>query len=230
MKTPPVVPAQQWEAARRRLLVNELTLARDALAAERRRMPWLAVEQEYRFVGPEGEVDLLGLFGGRQQLVVHRVFFEPGVHGWRDHACAGCSTRADQVAEVGHLNTGDTTFVYVSRAPQPEITRVKARMGWTMPWYTTTDTFDADFGVAVRHGTNAFFRNGARIFRTSFLVATRRWAATRRDRVPGRQEEWEDSPDGDRGRRPTSGGTGTTKYGDSVPALGTWEDRPSQGR
>ena len=101
MKTPPIVTAQEWEAARQQLLVKEkeLTRARDALAAQRRRMPWLAVEKDYEFDGPEGKASLLDLFEGRRQLVIYRAFFEPGVVGWPDHACHGCSMMADQVAE-----------------------------------------------------------------------------------------------------------------------------------
>ena len=84
MKTPPIVSRQEWEAARQQLLVKEkeLTRARDALAAERRRMPWLAVEKKYEFDGPEGKASLLDLFDGRRQLIVYRAFFEPGVSGW----------------------------------------------------------------------------------------------------------------------------------------------------
>ena len=93
MNTPPVVSAQEWEAARQQLLVKEkaLTRARDALAAERRRMPWLAVEKAYEFDGPKGKASLLDLFEGRRQLIVYRAFFEPGVFGWPEHACRGCS-------------------------------------------------------------------------------------------------------------------------------------------
>ena len=81
MKTPPIVTPQEWEAARQQLLVKEkeVTRARDALAAERRRMPWVAVEKDYAFDGPEGRASLLGLFEGRRQLIVYRAFFEPGV-------------------------------------------------------------------------------------------------------------------------------------------------------
>src|SRR5207302_2247860 len=98
---PRIVPPQEWEAARQKLLVKEkeLTRARDALAAERRRMPWLAVEKEYEFDGPRGKASLLDLFDGRRQLIVYRAFFEPGVKGWPEHACVGCSMVADQVAQ-----------------------------------------------------------------------------------------------------------------------------------
>jgi predicted dithiol-disulfide oxidoreductase (DUF899 family) len=83
MKTPPIVSAQEWEVAREQLLVKEkeLTRARDALAAERRRMPWMAVEHDYEFEGPKGRASLLDLFDGRRQLILYRAFFEPGVHG-----------------------------------------------------------------------------------------------------------------------------------------------------
>jgi len=122
MKTPPIVSAQEWEAAREQLLVKEkeLTRARDAMAAARRRMPWLAVEKKYEFDGPQGKVSFLDLFDGRRQLVVYRAFFEPGVYGWPDHACKGCSLGADQVSHLSHLNARDTTLVYASRAPQAD--------------------------------------------------------------------------------------------------------------
>jgi predicted dithiol-disulfide oxidoreductase (DUF899 family) len=203
MKTPQVVSKDEWDAAHRQLHVKEkeLTRIRDALAAERRRMPWLAVEKEYVFEGPRGRASLLDLFEGRRQLIVYRAFFEPGVHGWPEHACVGCSMMADQVADVAHLNARDTTFVNVSRAPQPDIERVKARMGWTMPWYTLTDDFDADFGVDQWHGTNAFIRDGERVYRT-YLINGRgdealgsAWAYLDMTAL-GRQEEWEDSPEG----------------------------------
>jgi predicted dithiol-disulfide oxidoreductase (DUF899 family) len=203
MHTPPIVSRQDWDAARQQLLVKEkeLTRARDALAAERRRMPWLAVDKEYAFETPDGTASLLDLFGGRRQLIVYRAFFEPGVFGWPDHACKGCSMLADQVAHVAHLNARDTTLVFASRAPQADIARLKARMGWEMPWVTVTDDFDRDFGVDEWHGTNAFIRDGDRVFRTYFVDA-------RGDEAMGgtwnylditalgRQEMWEDSPEG----------------------------------
>ena len=203
MKTPSVVPPQAWEAAREAMLMKEkaFTRARDALAAERRRMPWMAVEKTYAFEGPKGKVSLLDLFEGRRQLIVCRAFFEPGVHGWPDHACRGCSLGADQVSHLSHLNARGTTLAFASRAPQADITRLKARMGWDMPWYTITDSFDADFGVDEWHGHNAFIREGEGIFRTYFIN-------DRGDEAMGsvwnylditalgRQEEWEDSPEG----------------------------------
>ena len=133
---------------------------------ERRRMPWMAVEKKYEFDGPKGTVSLLDLFEGRRQLIVYRAFFEPGVFGWPDHACRGCSLGVDQVGHLAHLNARDTTLAYASRAPQADIARLKARMGWEMPWYTITDSFDKDFGVDEWHGHNVFFHDGERVFRT----------------------------------------------------------------
>jgi predicted dithiol-disulfide oxidoreductase (DUF899 family) len=204
MNTPPVVSPQEWEAARQELLVEEkqLTRARDALAARRRRMPRMAVDKDYRFEGPDGPVSLLDLFAGRRQLIVYRFFFEPGVAGFPDSGCPGCSFLADQVAHLAHLNARDTTLVFVSRAPQPDIERWKARMGWQqIPWYTITDDFDADFGVGEWHGTNAFLRGGDRIYRTYFIESRgdeamgSTWSYLDITAL-GRQEEWEDSPEG----------------------------------
>ena len=175
MKTPPIVSAEDWEDARQKLLVREkaLTHARDELAAERRRMPWLAVDKQYEFVGPEGKASLPELFDGRRQLVAH----------------------------VAHLNARDTRLVFASRAPQADIERLKARMGWEMPWYTMTDDFDADFDVDQWHGTNAFIREGDRVFRTYFVnvrgdeAMGSTWSYLDLTAL-GRQETWEDSPDG----------------------------------
>ena len=203
MKTPPIVSPQEWETTWQQLLVKEkeFTRARDALAAERRRMPWVAVEKQYEFDGAKGKASLLDLFEGRRQLIVYRAFFERGVKGWPEHACVGCSLMADHVGHLAHLNARDTTFVYASRAPQADIERVKARMGWEMPWYTITDDFDKDFGVDEWHGTNAFIRDGDRLFRTYFInnrgdeAFVNTWSYLDMTAL-GRQEEWEDSPEG----------------------------------
>jgi predicted dithiol-disulfide oxidoreductase (DUF899 family) len=201
METPKVVSPKEWEAARQQLLVKEkaLTRARDTLAAERRRMPWMKVEKNYEFDGPKGKANLLDLFDDRQQLIVYRAFFEPGVVGWPEHACVGCSMIADHIGNLAHLNARNTTFVFASRAPQKDIERLRARMDWKMPWYTITDSFDKDFGVDEWHGTNAFIREGARVFRTYFIngrgdeALGNTWSYLDMTAL-GRQEEWEDSP------------------------------------
>ena len=199
-----VVSQQDWEAVWQKLLMKEkeLTHARDALAAQRRRMPWLAVEKEYHFEGPRGRATLRDLFDGRRQLIIYRAFFEPGVVGWPEHACVGCSMVADHVSNLAHLNARDTTLVFASRAPQKDIERLKTRMNWEhIPWYTITDEFDKDFDVDEWHGHNAFIRDGDKIFRT-YLVNGRgdeaigtTWSYLDMTAL-GRQEEWEDSPEG----------------------------------
>jgi predicted dithiol-disulfide oxidoreductase (DUF899 family) len=207
MDLPPIFPPQEWDVARQELLVKEkeLTRARDALAAQRRRMPRMAVEKDYLFDGPDGPASLHDLFEGRRQLIVYRFFFQPDVDGWPDKGCPGCSLMADQVGHLAHLNARDTTLVFVSRAEQENIARLKKRMGWDIPWYSITDSFDADFGVDEWHGTNAFLRvtDGPedQIFRTYFIdnrgdegMGTT-WAYLDITAF-GRQEDWEDSPQG----------------------------------
>jgi predicted dithiol-disulfide oxidoreductase (DUF899 family) len=231
MKRPVIVSPQDWEAARQQLLVREkaLTRARDALAAERRRMPWQAVEKPYQFEGPQGRVGLLDLFEGRRQLVIYRAFYEPGVYGWPKQACRGCSMVADQVAHLAHLHARDTTLAFVSRAPQADIQRLKARMGWTMPWYSITDTFDADFSVAEWHGHNAFIRDGEKIFRSYFInnrgdeAMGSTWSYLDLTAL-GRQEDWEDSPAGYPQSRPYAWWNWHEEYDGAAPAQ-AWLDK-----
>jgi predicted dithiol-disulfide oxidoreductase (DUF899 family) len=210
MRTPPIVSAEEWDAAYQEMLVKEKahTRAGDALAAQRRRMPWMAVEKEYVFEGPEGKASLLDLFQGRRQLIVYRAFFGskvfhgPDDQGWPDHACVGCSLMADHVPNLAHLNARDTTLVYASPAPQADIARLKARNGWDhIPWYTITDNFDVDFGVDVWHGHIAFIHDGDRVFRTYFSnergdeAFVNTWSYLDMTAL-GRQEDWEESPEG----------------------------------
>ena len=217
MNTPPDRSAAGVGGGAPAALVKEkaFTRSRDALAAERRRMPWMAVEKRYEFDGPEGKVSLLDLFEGRRQLVALSGLLRAGCFGWPEHACRGCSLGADQVAHLAHLNARDTTLAYASRAPQADIARLKARMGWEMPWYTITDSFDKDFGVDEWHGHNVFFRDGEQVSvpTSSTTAATKRWGP------PGVTSTSRRSAVRKLGRtrrrvirrpRPTNGGTGTT--------------------
>jgi predicted dithiol-disulfide oxidoreductase (DUF899 family) len=229
MKTPPIVSAQEWDAAREEMLVKEKehTRARDALAALRRRMPWTAVEKNYEFEGPEGTVSLLDLFEGRRQLIVYRAFLDPDVHGWPEHGCVGCSLMADHIGNLAHLNARDTTFVYASRGSQADIARIKTRMGWDHPWYTiipgADGAFDVDFDVDEWHGTNAFIRDGDRVFRTYFIddrgdeVFVNTWNFLDMTAL-GRQETWEDSPEGYPQTKPYQWWRWHDAYGESAPA------------
>jgi predicted dithiol-disulfide oxidoreductase (DUF899 family) len=211
MNTPPIVSPQEWDAAREELLVKEkeLTRAHDSLAAERRRMPRMAVEKDYVFEGPDGSVSLLDLFEGRRQLIIYRHFYGPDITtfpasggSYPERACVGCSFVADQVAHPAHLNARDTTLAFVSRTSQADIQDLKARMGWELiPWYTLTDDFDKDFGVDEWHGHNVFIRDDDQIYRTYFVDARgdeqlgTTWSYLDITAF-GRQERWEDSPEG----------------------------------
>ena len=210
MNTPNVVSSQEWEAAHQQLLVKEKEYLRagDTLAAERRRMPWMAVEKEYRFEGLDGPASLVDLFEGRRQLIVYRAFYGPEVTtyaeggSYPERACVGCSFLADQVSNLAHLNARDVTLAFASRAPQAEIQGLKERHGWEhIPWYEITDDFDKDFGVDEWHGHNAFIRDGDRVFRTYWIhdrgderMGTT-WSYLDMTAL-GRREEWEDSPEG----------------------------------
>jgi predicted dithiol-disulfide oxidoreductase (DUF899 family) len=239
MKTPPVVSAQEWEAAREAMLVKEKEVqrARDALAAQRRRFPWLAVEKDYVFDGPDGKVSLLELFDGRRQLLVYRAFIEPGTGDWPEHGCVGCSLMADHIGNLAHLNSRDTTFVYASRASQAELGRMKAKMGWEhIPWYTMLPTegsaFDEDFGCDKWHATNAFIRDDdGNVFRTYAIngrgdeVFVNTWSLLDVTAL-GRQENWEDSPEGYPQSPPYEWWTWHDSYEQHVPSRWFGEPDP----
>lgn len=198
-KLPDIVSHAEWRRARMALLAKEKELTRrhDELSAERRRMPMVEVEREYVFKGPEGEVRLLDLFDGRRQLIVYHHMLRPA----DPSPCSGCSMFVDNIGHLAHLHARDTSLVLVSRAPIEEIEAFRKRMGWTIPWFSTTNDFNADFGVTTGFGLNVFLRDGDRIFRTYFTSGRgveslgSNW--TFLDLTPlGRQEAWEDSPAG----------------------------------
>jgi predicted dithiol-disulfide oxidoreductase (DUF899 family) len=202
MRTPPIVSPEAWEAARRQMLVKEkaFTRSRDALAAERRRMPWMAVEKAYQFEGPRGSLACSIYSRAAVSDRLSRLLRARGVRLARARL-PRLFLGADQVAHLAHLNARDTTLAYASRAPQKDIERLTARMGWKMPWYTITDSFDTDFGVNEWHGHNAFIRNGDQVFRTYFInergdeAMGTTWSYLDITAL-GRQETWEDSPVG----------------------------------
>ncbi|MGW2829126.1 DUF899 domain-containing protein [Streptomyces sp. NPDC001286] len=204
MSLPEIVSREQWRAARANLLVKEkaATRARDALNAERRRLPMVEVAKEYVFEGGDGKATLYDLFEGRPQLVVHHFMFAPE---W-DAGCRNCSAFLDQIGHLAHLAARGTTFAAVSRAPYTKILPFKARMGWTLPWYSSFDSdFNHDFEATLerdgelveRPGVSCFLRDGERLWHTystygrgldglgsttSLLDLT----------ALGRQEEWEE--------------------------------------
>jgi predicted dithiol-disulfide oxidoreductase (DUF899 family) len=205
---PKIVSQKQWQAAHKKLLAKEkaATKKRDALAAERRRQPMVEIDKEYVFESPEGKAKLLDLFEGRRQLILYHFMFAPGVGGWPDAGCPGCSFVLDQICHPAHLHARDTSIAVISRAPLANIQRYKKRMGWTLPWLSSHNSdFNDDFGLSTKQGEtfglSVFFRDGERIYRTYFTagrgVETLGPAWTFLDLTPlGRQEDWEDSPEG----------------------------------
>ena len=132
--------------------------------------------------------------------------FAPGVHGWPDAGCDGCSMFVDQVGDVRHLNARDTSFALVSLAPLERIEAFRRRMGWTLPWYSSAGSdFNRDFGLSTPEGEtfglSVFVREGDDVFRTYFTnrrgVEALGSVWTFLDLTPlGRQESWEDTPAG----------------------------------
>ncbi len=229
MSLPAVVSREEWRKARRQLLAREkeATRQRDALNAERRRLPMVRIDTEYVFEGPEGKATLADLFGGRRQLIVQHVMFGPD---W-DAACPGCTASVDERSDgvLTHLARRDTAFVLVSRAPLAKLQAYAASRGWTVPWYSAAGgDFNYDFGVTVdaEHpeynyrpepdvardgpaelpGVSCFLRDGDDIFHTysTYARGTDQLgsAYTLLDLTAlGRQENWEEP----QGRAPRHG-------------------------
>ena len=150
MTLPRIATRDAWLAARKELLAKEkeLTRQRDALNAERRRLPMVEIEKDYTFDGPNGTVGLVDLFEGRPQLIVYHFMFHPD---WQD-GCPSCSAGTDELSPgfFEHLHTRDTSYVMVSRAPLAKLDRWKARKGWDVPCYSSYGTdFNYDFGVTI---------------------------------------------------------------------------------
>src|SRR5262245_38612245 len=137
---PKIVSRAEWNDAREKLLIQEkaATRARDALNAERRRLPMVKIEKDYAFGSLDGKASLLDLFEGRHQLILYHFMYLAD----ENRFCDGCSFFVDQVCHLAHLHARDTSFVVVSRAPMAEIKAFKKRMGWIVPWFSS---FDSDF-------------------------------------------------------------------------------------
>jgi len=147
---PKIASRDEWRTARIALLQEEkaLTRARDALNTQRRELPMVRIEKDYRFEGPDGTVGLLDLFEGRRQLMVGHFMFDPA---W-DEGCPSCTAGADEMSPglLDHLHTRDTTVAYVSRAPLEKISAYRAARGWTFPWYSSFGSdFNYDFHVTL---------------------------------------------------------------------------------
>jgi predicted dithiol-disulfide oxidoreductase (DUF899 family) len=229
---PPIVSPAEWLTARQELLVREkdVTRARDALSAARRRLPMVRIAKDYTFVGPAGAVGFPALFEGRRQLIVYRFMFDPR---W-DDGCPVCSGYVDAISGLNMLHNRDTTFALVSRAPYAQLAAYQARRGWQIPWYSSYGsdfnydfhvTFDASVAPTEHNfrsvtipagdqpsegqGLSVFFRLDDAVFHTYSTYARGVEGLTNAhsllDVTPyGRQEDWEDSPPG-WPQRPTYG-------------------------
>jgi predicted dithiol-disulfide oxidoreductase (DUF899 family)/ketosteroid isomerase-like protein len=194
MNRPGIVSRVEWLGARKALLAKEkeFTRQRDALNAERRRLPMVRVDKDYVFDGPHGPARLLDLFEGRQQLIVYHFMFDPS---W-DAGCPSCSFLTDNIGHLAHLHARKTTLALVSRAPLTKVEAYRRRMGWTIPWYSSFGSdFNYDFHVTLdetvapveynytekavlrekgesyfthgeSHGLSAFLRDGDNVFHT----------------------------------------------------------------
>jgi len=205
---PDIVSPAEWQSIYEKLLAKEkaATRARDQLAAERRRLPMMKIDKNYMFEGPNGKVSLLDLFEGRAQLLIYHFMFAPDVPGWPEAGCTGCSFVVDHIGHPAHLHARNSSFALVSLAPVANIEAYKKRMGWNLPWVSSTGSdFNRDFGRTTDQGEmfglSVFLRNGKDIYRTYFTsgrgVEALGSAWTFLDLTPlGRQEDWEESPDG----------------------------------
>jgi predicted dithiol-disulfide oxidoreductase (DUF899 family) len=203
MIRPEVVSAPEWQAARDTLLAKEkeYTRALDALAAERRRLPMVQLDAaKYTFTAPDGSAaSLTDLFDGQNQLIIYHFMLEPG----QDWICGSCSTLTDNLAEhtQAHLNARNARLILMARAPQSEIEVLRQRFGWPVPWYSSFGTtFNDDLGLE-NFGLSVLLRDGDDVFRTYFTTARGvdrlRLDFSLLDLTPfGRQEQWEDSPEG----------------------------------
>jgi predicted dithiol-disulfide oxidoreductase (DUF899 family) len=175
LEYPKIVSRDEWLSTRVALLSKEkeLTRHRDAVNAERRRLPMVRIEKDYVFEGPAGKVRLLDLFGGRRQLIVYHFMFDPS---W-EKGCPSCSLLIDNVGHLSHLYARHTSLVLVSRAPLAKIEQFKKRMGWTVPWYSSFDSdFNYDFHVTLDESVapvNYNYRDKAALVRKGEIYITK---------------------------------------------------------
>jgi predicted dithiol-disulfide oxidoreductase (DUF899 family) len=198
---PRVVDQATWEAALDDLRRREKAATRelDAIAAQRRRLPMVEMP-DYILIGKDGPVRLADMFEGRSQLIVYNHMWEDGAE-WQ---CGGCTGFTSQFTRLEFLDNYDARFVIVTNGPIEEALAYKAKVGNKMDWYSSSESsFGADVGAPPGGGfaVNVFLRDGDKVYRT--------WHTNGRgteqlshsfaliDVLPwGREEEWQDSPEG----------------------------------
>lgn len=207
---PPIVSATEWQRTHAAFLAKEkdFTRARDALAAERRRLPMVKIDKDYVFAATGGPISLLELFEGRSQLLLYHFMFASDVRGWPEAGCPGCSMFLDNIGQFApvHLKARGLSLAVVSRAPLTNIETYRKRMSWPHRWVSSADnSFNVDLGLTVpgeeRHGLSVFLLKDGDIYRTYFTAHRGSeglgnvWGFL--DSSPyGRQETWEKSPAG----------------------------------
>jgi predicted dithiol-disulfide oxidoreductase (DUF899 family) len=196
-----VVDRATWQAELDKLRVREKAHTRegDAIAAARRRLPMVEVDATTTVIGPHGPVTLLEVFEGRKLLIVYYHMWHLGQPA--SGQCEGCTFSTTHINELSYLHSRDVTYATFCEGPYEESVRYRDFMGWTMPWYSAQDTADAllaggDIGSLV-----CYLRHGDRVFETYWTtgrgneVMAPSFALLDRT-VYGRQEVWEDSPEG----------------------------------
>ena len=198
---PPVVDQQTWRSALEELRAREKAATRelDAIAAQRRRLPVVEMP-DYTLIGPDGPIRLVDIFDGRSQLIVYN-------HMWSDGAewqCGGCTGLTSQYTRLDFLGNYDARFVIVTNGRIDEALAYKAKVGNTMDWYSSSDSSfgaDVDAPPGGGFGVNVFLRDGDKVYRTWHTNGRGTEQLTHTfaliDLLPyGRQEEWQDSPEG----------------------------------
>jgi predicted dithiol-disulfide oxidoreductase (DUF899 family) len=197
---PEIVSAEKWQEARDELLVaeKEATRALDKIAARRRRLPMVGIDNgKYVFDTPDGPKRLLDLFGEQNQLIVYQ-FMDRGP----DEYCPGCTHFTNNVTALPTLAKNGVSWATVSDMPLAQIQSYAARMGWTVPFVSSHGTsFAHDCGTDGGFLLSVFFRDGDQVYRTYSTTARGvdrlLFVNNMLDLVPyGRQEDWEDSPPG----------------------------------
>ena len=198
---PPVVDRVTWQAELDKLRVREKAHTRegDAIAAARRRLPMVEVDATTTVIGPHGPVTLLEVFEGRKLLIVYYHMWHLGQPA--SGQCEGCTFSTTHINELSYLHSRDVTYATFCEGPYEESVRYRDFMGWTMPWYSAQDTADALLAGGNIGSLVCYLRHGDRVFETYWTtgrgneVMAPSFALLDRT-VYGRQEVWEDSPEG----------------------------------
>jgi predicted dithiol-disulfide oxidoreductase (DUF899 family) len=199
---PPVADRATWQARIDQLRVEEKahTRAGDALAAKRRRLPMVEIDPSTELIGADGPVPLIDVFDGRSQLIAYYQMWHTGRPAAEQ--CEGCTFSISHIDELSYLHSRDVSYATFSEGPHPETSRYREFMGWTAPWYSvppgSVDRLIADrhFGILV-----SYLRDGDRVYETYWTTGRGNEIMAPSygllDLTPyGRQETWEDSPEG----------------------------------